>query len=171
MKIANGDFDKQMWLSEQAKSDINWWLENINTMFAPIHLPPIAYTIYTYSSDIGWGVVFENKRTGGPWEEVEVTSLHINIREMLAVYFAIISFREMFRDIKVHSDNTTTVQVINKMGSTHSTECNSTAQLIWQFYRKHDIGSPVLFSQAPKIKGLILNPVKKYKDAEWMLNR
>ena len=79
LKIANGDFDKQMRLSEQTKSDINWWLENIDTMFAPLHLPPIAYTIYTDSSDIGWGVVFENKRTGGPWEEVEVTSLHTNI--------------------------------------------------------------------------------------------
>ena len=113
-KIANGDYDNHMCLSEQAKSDINWWLENIDTMFAPIHLSRIAYTIYTDSSDIGWGVVFENKRTGGPWEEVEVT-LHIHIREMLAVYFAIRSFREMFRGkhIKVHSDNTTTVQVIN----------------------------------------------------------
>ena len=118
LKIADGDFDKHMRLSEQAKSDINWWLENIDTMFAPIHLPPIAYTIYTNSSDIGWGVVFENKRTEGPWKEVEVTSLHINIREMLAVYFAIRSFREMFRGI--HSDNTATVQVTNKIGSTHS---------------------------------------------------
>ena len=99
------------------------------------------YTIYTDSSDIGWGVVFENKRIRGPWEEAEVTSLHINIRKMFAVYFAISSFREMFRGkhIKVHSDNTTTVQVINKMGSTHSIECNSTAQLIWQFCRKHEI--------------------------------
>ena len=112
LKIANGDFDKRIWLSEQAKSDMNWWLENIDTMFAPIHLPPTAYTIYTDSSDIGWGVVFENKRTGGPWEEDEVTSLHINIREMLAAYFAIRSFREMFRGkhIKVHSDDTTTVR-------------------------------------------------------------
>ena len=83
----------------------------------------------TDSSDIGWGVVFKNKRTGGPWEEVEVKSLHINIREMLAVYFAIRYFREMFRDIEVHSDNTTTVQFINKMGSTHSIECNSTINL------------------------------------------
>ena len=41
-----------MRLSEQAKSDINWWLENIDTIFA------------TDSSDGGWGVVFENKRTG-----------------------------------------------------------------------------------------------------------
>ena len=89
LKIANVDFDKHMRLSEQAKSDINWWVENIDTIFAPIHLPPITYTVCTDSSDIGWGVVFENKRTGVPWEEVEVTSLLINIREMLAACFAI----------------------------------------------------------------------------------
>ena len=41
--------------------------------------------------------------------KIEVTSLHINIREMLVVYFAIRSFREMLRGkhIKVYSDNTT----------------------------------------------------------------
>ena len=38
LKISNGDFDKHMRLSKQAKSDIYWWLENIDTMFAPIHL-------------------------------------------------------------------------------------------------------------------------------------
>ena len=163
LKIANGDFDKHMWLSEQAKSDIYWWLENIDTMFAPIHFLPIAYTIYIDSSDIGWGAVFENKRTGGPWEEVEVTSLHINIREMLAVYFAIRSFREMFRGkhIKVHSDNTTTVQVTNKMGSTHSIECNSTAQLIWQFCRKHDIWLTCVFLPSCQNKGADLESRKK----------
>ena len=50
-------------------------------------------------------------------EKVEVTSLHINIREMLVVYFATRSFREMFhgKHIKVYSDNITTVQVINKI--------------------------------------------------------
>ena len=75
-------------------------------MFATMHLPPIAYTINTDSSDIGWGAVFENKRTRGLWEKIEVTSLHINFREILAVYFAIKSFGEMFRGkhIKVYSD-------------------------------------------------------------------
>ena len=173
LKIANGDFDKHMCLSEQAKSDINCWLENIDTMFAPIHLPPIAYTIYTNSSDIGWGVVFEKRRTGGPWEEVEVTALLILIREMLAVYFAIRSFREMFRGkhIKVDSDNTNTVQVINKMGSAHSIECNSTAQLSWQFCRKRDIWLTCTFLSGSQNKGAGFESRKKYRDAEWMLNR
>ena len=71
LKIANGEFDKHMQLSKQAKSDINWWLENIDTMFAPIHLPQTAYTINTDSSDIDWGVVFENNRTRGPWEKLK----------------------------------------------------------------------------------------------------
>ena len=105
--------------------------------------------------------------------KIEFTSLHINIREMLAVYFAIKSFREMFRGkrIEVYSDNTTTVQVINKMGSTHSVECNSTAQLIWQFCRKHDIWLTCAFPPGSKNKGADVESRKKYRDAEWMLNR
>ena len=173
LKIANGDFDKHIQLSKQAKSDINCWLENTGTMFALIHLPPIACTINTDLSDIGWGVVFENKRTRGLWEKIEVTSLHINIREMLAVYFAIRSFRGMFRGkhIKAYSDNTTTVQVINKMGSTHSTECNSTAQLIWQFCTKHDIWLTCAFLSCSQNEGADVESHKKYWDAEWMLNK
>ena len=77
----------------------------------------------------------------------------------------------MFRDIKVHSDNTTTVQLINKMGSTHSIECNSTAQLIWQFCGKHDIWLTCAFLSGSQNKGADFEYRKKYRDAEWMLNR
>ena len=63
LKIAHGDSDKHMQLSEQVKSDINWWLENIHHVCS-IHLPPIAYTQNTDSSDIGWGVVLKIKELG-----------------------------------------------------------------------------------------------------------
>ena len=82
---------------------------------------------------------------------------------MLAIYFAIRSFREMFRGkhIKVHSDNSTTVQVINKMGSTHSIECSSTAQLIWQFCRKDDIWLTCAFLPGSQNKGADFESRKK----------
>ena len=51
LKIANGNFSKHMQFLKQVKSDINWWLENNDTMFAPIQLQSITYTINTDSSD------------------------------------------------------------------------------------------------------------------------
>ena len=74
-------------------------------------------------------------------------------------------------NIKVHSDNSTTVQVINKMGSTHSIECSSIAQLIWQFCRKYDIWLTCAFLPGSQNKGADFESRKKYRDAEWMLNR
>ena len=73
--------------------------------------------------------------------------------------------------MEVHSDNTTTVQVLNEMESTHSIEGNSTAQLIWQFCRKRDIWLTCAFLLSSQNKGADFEFREKYKDAEWMLNR
>ena len=73
--------------------------------------------------------------------------------------------------IKVYSDDTTTVQVINKMGSTHSIECNSIAQFIWQFCRKLDIWLTCAFLPGSQNKGADVDSRTKYRDAEWMINR
>ena len=57
------------------------------------------------------------------------------------------------------------------MGFTHCIECNSTAQLIWQFCRKHDIWLTCAFLPGNQNKGADFESRKKYRDAEWMLSR
>ena len=58
---------------------------------------------------------------GGTWTSDEL-ELHINVKEMLAVLYALRSFREAVegQHVRVLSDNTTTVFVLNKMGTTRS---------------------------------------------------
>ena len=57
------------------------------------------------------------------------------------------------------------------MGSNHSIECNSTAQLIWQFSKKHDIWLTCAFLPGSQNKGADVESRKKYRNAEWMLSR
>ena len=54
-----------MTLSREAKNDLNWWLNNLNDMYAPIQLPPITKFLSTDASKTkGWGAVMENLSTG-----------------------------------------------------------------------------------------------------------
>ena len=118
-----------MLLSVAAKGDLQWWLETIPHMYAPIHLPPITNFITCDASSKGWGAVMGTVSTRGAWLPSEFT-LHINVKEMIAILYALRSFVDKLENlhIRVLSDNTTSVTVVNKMGTMWSPECNTVAQ-------------------------------------------
>ena len=53
-------------------------------------------------------------------------NVHINVKEVIAIYYALRSFLQKIHGlhVRVLTDNTTAVSVINKMGTTRSPECN-----------------------------------------------
>ena len=56
LKSAKGNFEAKMQLSDEGKSEVLWWKENIDSMSAPIHWPPITQEISTDASGKnGWG--------------------------------------------------------------------------------------------------------------------
>ena len=91
LKQAKGNFDAQMYLSFQARIELNWWLGNISTSFDYIEQPKIDAVICSDASLFGWGAVMENISTGGQWSYTEATN-HINYLELLAAFFALKSF-------------------------------------------------------------------------------
>ena len=126
-----GNFDANLLLSVAAKGDLQWWLGTIPHMYAPIHLPPITNFITCDASSKGWGEVMGTVSTGGAWLPSELT-LHINM-EMIAILYALRCFDDKLKNlhIRVLSDNTTAVPVVNKMGTMWSPECTTVAQHIW----------------------------------------
>ena len=50
-----GDFDKKSFIFTEAKTELKWWKENIESSFAPIKVQPVHYTIYSNASLEGWG--------------------------------------------------------------------------------------------------------------------
>ena len=131
-----------MQLSDDSKKEILWWKENIHTMNAPIEWPPITQEISTDASGKnGWGAsMLGTVPIGGMWTSDQL-DIHINVKEMLAILYALRSFVDNLegQHVRVLCDNTTAVFVLNKMGTTKSKECNDLAKSIWEFCRENSM--------------------------------
>ena len=174
LKFNKGNFEKRMQLSQEAKNELIWWKDNIEDMEAPIQWPPITQEISTDASGKnGWGASMSGTLPiGGTWTGDQM-DLHINIKEMLAVLYALRSFVEKLEGhhVRVLCDNTTTVFVLNKMGTTKSIECNDMAKKIWSFCRERNI--LITCTYIPGKENIVADREsrREYKQAEWMLNR
>ena len=171
LKLARGNFDSLMEISQSGKDDIKWWLGHLDDMYAPIHLPQITKTISCDASNLGWGAVLDNTPTGGAWTSDE-QCLHINCKEMLAIYYALRSYCDSIKclHLRVLSDNSTAVSVLNKMGTVRSPQCNFIAKLIWNFCREWGIW--ITCAHIPGVCNVEpdFESRKQYKQAEWKLN-
>jgi len=129
LKQNKGNFEATLELSLLAKSELLWWKENHSNenWICP---PKIDFEMYCDASNFAWGAVFYNESTGGAWSDSE-KSLHINMQELLAIYYSLRSFSKYIigKHIKVFSDNTSAVAIINKMGTCRSQGCDSNMQI------------------------------------------
>lgn len=164
-------FDGVMTISDKARSDLTWWLDNIKWRSRKIRASAPRLTLTTDASTLGWGAVWMENRTGGRWSQEEAL-LHINVLELRAVWLGLCTFCSELReiDIRIESDNTTTVTYINNQGGTHSTECNEQARLIWDWCEVRGI-----WLMATHLPGK-LNEVADFEsrnfteNTEWQLN-
>jgi hypothetical protein len=112
-------------MSQSAKEELNWWMKFvIQKNGLPIQNLPFSrpdLTIYTDSSETGWGVSSPTLQTFGFWtKDEQVTS--INVRELKAIFFALKLHAEKYRGrhIEIFSDNTTALKYTKKSGRTSS---------------------------------------------------
>ncbi len=172
LKSYRGDYEGNMTLSGVAMTELHWWKENLPTMSAPIHWPPITEEMTTDASGKGWGAHHSGTSIGGAWTPEE-SDIHINIQEMLAVLYALRSFVQNLQNkhVRILSDNTVTVSVLNKMGSCRSLECNYMGQQIWKFCGENNIF--ITCTHIPGVENTIADEEsrREYKQGEWMLNK
>ena len=166
-----GNFDSKMTLSNLSKSDLKWWIQNINKIENWIHPPPILKILYTDSSDFAWGIKFEKYRIGGSWHYDEL-GLHINVKEMIAILFALKTFSKNLENkhICVYCDNTTAIGIINKMGSCKSTTCNNICQEIWSVCQTYNIWLTCTYIPGKENIEADEESRKDYSDSNWMIN-
>ena len=130
------NFDAKMKLSKEARQDLNWWLQNVDTLSSPIHSSSPDIVLKTDASLEGWGCFLDNENTstGGRWS-VEEQQFHINYLELKAILLSLKSVGRNWSDchVRIRSDNTTAVSSINRQGSTHSLLCNEITKQIWEF--------------------------------------
>ena len=117
LKVALGDFDKCVVLSEDARSDVKWWLDNVALERHIDHrLCKSVYYHRCVEARLG-GAVFESheeagdeQSTGGRWNFDEQRE-HINVLELKAGWLGIQTFCSNMESchVKISMDNTTSV--------------------------------------------------------------
>ena len=131
---ARGNFDAPMYLNELARDDILWWLANLKGAKCSFAISNPRLCMLSDASGFGWGAVRDECRTGGTFSEEE-SELHINVKEVMAVFFGLRSLCNLEQDthILLKVDNTATVQAINKKGSTKSLQMDEIARQVWKW--------------------------------------
>lgn len=109
-----------------------WWIDSIEPASNPITRGDVDITITLDASKQDFGAATSDSSTGELWTAEEAKE-HINFLEMLAVLFALKSFRTLTygKHVKVMVDNTTMESTINQMGTSHSPKINRLTKDIW----------------------------------------
>ena len=123
-----------MCLSSQAREELKWWIDSVESASTPITREGVDITIISYASKQGWGAATSDSSTGGLWT-TEDAKEHIHFLEVLAVLIALKLFRTLThgKHIKVMVDNTTTESTITQMGTSHSPKLNKLTKDIWDW--------------------------------------
>ena len=109
-------------ISPDCKTAITWWLQEENVMQGvPWTYPAPDLTIYTDSSDSGWGGTLNNQNISGKWP-LNMRHKHINEKELAAVWETLKHFQSQIQNhsVMVATDNTSVVCYLNKLGGTKS---------------------------------------------------
>ena len=91
LQLHKGNFDKNMNLSQEAITDLKWWVTALPTAYNLINHGEPQVTMTTDASLIGWGCCIDTVTSGGNWSPEEAQH-DINYLEMLAVSLALKSF-------------------------------------------------------------------------------
>ena len=134
LKCTKGNYEGFVKITKESLSELTLWKENLPNMYQKINHEPPAATLYNDASNLGWGSHMRDQRTGGNRSFNEV-KYHINIKEMVAVKFALKSFVKEFPNvsIKIFVDNTTVILVLKNMGTSHNFHLNRICKQIWEW--------------------------------------
>jgi hypothetical protein len=162
-----GNYESVIKVSPGMRDDLEWWFSNIHSQVRVIDRGTPSEEIQTDSSLIGWGAVFHGNSFGGRWTLEEKLN-HINVLELMAIFFALKALVDKVRNthVKILSDSSTAVCYINNMGGIRSDKCNEVSRDIWLFCMSEGIW--LSCAHIPGVKNEADIPSRQFKDhIEW----
>ena len=170
LRASKGNYSFKISLPLEAKRELQWWIDNVETATNPISRDPPQIFVQSDASLIGWGAVCDNVTTGGRWT-AEESQLHINVLELQAAFFALQSLcsKESNTHIQLQLDNTTAVSYINAISGNKSPQCNKVSHQIWVWAIEHNIWLSA--THLPGTQNVIADRKSRVfnDNTEWML--
>jgi len=133
LKHSLGNFKSKMILSNESRSDIKWWIDNIYDVSKTIRVPEPDYIFTSDASQQAWGGTYGTLATGGHWNDDE-QHYHVNELELLAALYTIQSFSKTLQNchVRIMVDNSCTVAYIQNMGG-RKQRCNAIVHTLWKW--------------------------------------
>jgi hypothetical protein len=165
-----------MHISNNARTDLQWWIENVDISYSCIYWGKPDIQIASDASGSGWGATNGTTHIGGRWNQTEALiadNNEINYLELLAAFLALKSFCKNSRNVhvKLRLDNTTAVAYIAHMGGSKSKACNTLSKELWSWCIARSIWITV--SHLPGVENVTADRKSRhFKDeTEWMLSK
>eukprot|EP00732_Lithocolla_globosa_P001029 Lithocolla_globosa_v1_NODE_442_length_4041_cov_30.407677.p2 type:complete len:509 gc:universal NODE_442_length_4041_cov_30.407677:2679-1153(-) len=158
-------------LSPQTVSDLTWWMQSLTTWNGQLaNLNRVTQLqMETDASVTGWGAAIGGLHASGFWEP-EWAPCHINVKEMIAVFYAILSFQEQLQNkvVSLRTDSLTVVAYLNNMGGPVS-HLQEIARAI--FNLSWTINCTLVVSYIPGRFNVRADRLSRLSDSQdWMIN-
>ncbi|KAI8480797.1 hypothetical protein Bbelb_414820 [Branchiostoma belcheri] len=135
LRTSRGHWEGQVSLTAAARTDLVWWRDQLaNANSRPILAPSADLEVESDASGTGWGGFCNGVHTGGRWTERE-SRAHINVLELQAASMTVRAFCKDIENghVRVHSDNSTVVAYLNRLGGTRSLALLNATLDLWQW--------------------------------------
>ena len=129
----NHNYEAPVSLCSQSLGEINWWLQNLETVNgSPIITPSSDLIIFTDAPFTDWGAACGNIKANGKWSATK-RQLHINVLELKGAMLGIQSRlkNQCSKIISLNMDSSTAVAYVNHKGGTHFPELLQVAVQLW----------------------------------------
>ena len=166
------NFDKHMSLSPAARVELTWWISHVIDSVNVMTREDPAHILTTDASGEGWGAVVEHSRTGELWSAQEKL-YHINYLKLLAVLLGLQVFYQNHHDthIRLMIENSTSVAVINHMGTSHSCQLNALCKQIWEWCSLRHLWISAAHIPGKANTEADLESRQNRSETEWMLDK
>ncbi|XP_048259405.1 uncharacterized protein LOC125384396 [Haliotis rufescens] len=171
--LEHQSYEHRIKLSRKCVQEIHWWVDNLSTFNGkPISAIHPDLILQTDATNLGWGAVCNQDRTGGRWS-LEESKFHINALELKAVLLALQCFckSQSGMSLLVQVDNRTAVSYVNRQGGTKSHVLDTIAKEIWDFCLQRKITLEAQY--LPGKENIIADWESRHfaDSSEWLLNR